>query len=180
MDVDTAMLVTDWDELICNLFEDYDVFGVPYEPIGGFSSGDGKIQTYKNFPNAVWVALKEGLPWGDVSWWPAKESNVLINTEELSDVYSLPKGYQVVRDVGCELPVYCYNKGYKSMSFAYVNPSSSASRVIATDNDYSEEFQYDGVAIVGHQRGSCRNPFRETELSSGFYNAVEKSVGVPS
>ena len=178
-DSDTVMLRNSWDTEICSLLERYDLVGAPYEPIGGFSSGNAKVQTYKNFPTAVWVALRRGIAWEQVSWWPAKEKNIPIDTQELSEIYNLPMGYQVVRDVGWHLCRFAHDKGLKSAVFQHVKPTSGNVRVLNTNNDYNEEYQWRGQAWVGHQRGSSRNPFRRTNMSMVFFQAVEAAIGVP-
>lgn len=179
-DVDTIMLQKNWDTKLIRMFEEYDLMGAPYEPIGGFSSGSAKVQTYKDFPTAVWVALKAGQPWQEMNWWPEKEANITINSKELSETYNLPEGYEVVRDVGWHLCPFAYERGLPALAFEHVKPSSSRVKVLKTDTDYNEEYQHEGDAWVGHQRGSSRNPFRQSDLSVNFFNAVENAVGIPT
>ncbi len=179
-DVDTMMLKGGWDTKLCDMFDDYDLIGAPYEPIGGFSSGSATVQTYKNFPTAVWVALKKDHPWQEVNWWPEKETNIAITSKKLSEIYNLPDGYEVVRDVGWHLCSFSYEKGYQALAFEHVKPSSNRVKVLKTNTDYNEEYQLEGEAWVGHQRGSSRNPFRRTDLSINFFNEVEGAVGIPA
>jgi hypothetical protein len=179
-DVDTILLCNSWDTELCLLLEQYDLIGAPYEKIGGFSSGSTKIQTYKDFPTAVWVALKHGHPWAEVNWWPEKGNNIPINSPELSDIFRLPQGYEVIRDVGWHLCQFSYENNLKSATFDHVKPTSGQVKVLTTDNDYNEEYQWRSKAWIGHQRGSSRNPFRETSMSVKFFQTVEAAIGAPA
>lgn len=178
-DADTSVLSLGWDSTLCDLFERYDLIGAPYEPIGGFSSGKSKTQTYKNFPTAVWVALRAGHPWHEMDWWPAKETNLSIETPVLARTYKLPQGYELVRDVGWALCDFASSRGLKALAFDHVKASDPRVHVLRTGTDYNEEYQLDGAAFVGHQRGSSRNEFRKTDLSKRYFECVEQAVGKP-
>lgn len=179
-DVDTVMLQKNWDKKILELFESYDLIGAPYEPIGGFSSGSTKVQTYKNFPTAVWVAMRDGFCWENVSWWPDKKLNILIDSQEKEKVFGLPIGYELVRDVGWELCQFAYDNDLVIKSFDHVKPSSAHVLALLNASDYNEEYQLDGVAFMAHQRGSSQNPYRQTDLSRAFFNDVEAVTGQPT
>lgn len=109
------MLRHRWDETLCAALRDYDLIGAPYEPIGGFSSGADLVQTYKAFPNAVWVALHGGRDWSAMDWSPAKERPLAIDTAALAALYHLPEGNTLVRDVGWRLPSFCAQRGYRAV-----------------------------------------------------------------
>lgn len=178
-DSDVAMLAKNWDSLIESHFESYDVIGTPYEPIGGFSSGVSKVQTYKDFPNPIWLAVKNGSDISKMDWMPLKEKNIQIETPETSALYNLPMGYEVVCDVGWRFPLFCSENGLNAMAFQQIKPSSEHVQVLRTGKDYNEEYQLNGKALVGHQRGGSRHKFRNTEISSQFYDCVENEVGTP-
>ncbi len=179
-DVDTAMIRHGWDIDMCRLLEEFDLIGAPYENVDGFSSGSSKVQTYKRFPTAVWVAFSDRGDWSGMSWWPLKERNIPIDTEELSALYNLDLGYEVVRDVGWELPGYAAQHEYRHLAFDHVKPSSGRCDVIRTDHDYNEEYQLHGRGFVAHQRGASRHPFRSCDLSITFFDCVEARVGKPN
>ncbi len=172
-DADTAMLMFGWDQCIRNLLTNYDIAGVPYEDIGGYSSGPGLVQTYKRIPNAVWMAWPDRLDLSGINWFPAKEKNISIETDIQSKAYNLPVGYVLVRDVGWELPGFLADGEYSYCAFRHVKPSSLDCKVLKTGFDYHEEYQYEGEPIVGHHRGSHRHGFRRSEMSNAFFDAVE-------
>lgn len=178
-DSDVAMLTRDWDEAVCNLLKTYDIVGTNYEEEGGFTSGKGKNQTFKRLPNAVWIAIRQECDLEGMDWMPSKETNLAIDTHELSETYNLPLGYELVRDIGWRLPALIRERGYKSKATTYVGPTSSEVQVLHTGNDYNQEYHLGGKVFVGHQRGGSRNEFRQTALSIAFYNCVEDAVGAP-
>jgi len=179
-DSDVAMLMRDWDEVIEQQFEDWQLIGTPYEDIGGFSSGNSKVQTYKRFPNPIWMAVREDCDLTELDWMPAKQENIRIDSEAKSELYGLPQAYELVRDVGWRLPSYCQSRGIKAKAMSQIKPSSPDVQVLKTERDYNEEYQLDGKAFVGHQRGGSRHQFRQTDVSTEFYNCVEGAVGLPS
>lgn len=179
-DVDTLIVQRDWDSIICELLERYDVIGAPYEPIGGFTTGNGKIQSYKNTPSAVWLGLSERVDWSTLSWWPNKEENLYISTQKNSDVYGLPIGYEVAKDVGWELCDFIDKHNLKKLCFDHVKPSSAKAKVLINSSDYSEEYQLDGEAFVVHQRGSSQNKFKISDLSKKFLTEVENQTAKPT
>ncbi|NIZ00164.1 hypothetical protein [Thalassospira lucentensis] len=176
-DSDVAVIQKGWDEIIEEELTDVDVIGTPYEPIGGFSSGTSKIQTYKDFPNPIWLAIKDGCDISGMNWMPLKEKNIAIKSQDDSDLYNLPIGYEVVRDVGWRFPQFCKEHNIKAKAFRQIKPSSAEIQVLRTGKDYNEEYQLDGKAFVGHQRGGSRHAFRATDISKSFYECVEKEVG---
>lgn len=184
-DTDTVMLMKGWDDKLLSLLfplapdgtlgATFDVIGTTYEPIGGFSSGDGPVQTYKGRPNATWIAF--GMPsigcFMGRQFGPAKQEHLAITDSEMSARYNLPIGNQLLRDVGWQIPEIIDRNHLRDMGLAHVKPTMGA-RAILTSNDYHEEYQLpDGTPFVGHQRGSMKHPFRGTPISSAFYNAVE-------
>lgn len=178
-DSDVALLTHDWDEKLIELFETYHVIGTTYEPEGGFSSGSGLVQTYKNFPNANWVALRSDMSLDEFNWMPRKNENLQIDTVERSTTFGLPLGYEMVCDVGWYFPEYCAKRGYSALSMEHVKPSSGKTQILMTNNDYNEEYWLFGRAFVGHQRGGSRHVFKQDPMSVAFYACVEEAVGVP-
>jgi hypothetical protein len=178
-DSDVAMLVHGWDLITEKQLKKYHLFGTSYENMGGFSSGHSKVQTYKNFPNANWLAISSECDFQNFDWMPKKEKNIKISDVKKSKIYGLPMGYEMVCDGGWALPSYCDNLGYSSKALLHVKPSDSNVQVLKTKNDYNEEYQLDGRAFVGHQRGGSRHLFRQSKVSVEFYNKVEDAVGTP-
>jgi hypothetical protein len=178
-DSDVAMLIKDWDQIVEDLWEEFHLIGTNYEDIGGFSSGSGKVQTYKQFPNPIWLGIRQDCSLSEVDWMPAKEMNIKIDTEELSQLYNLPIGYELVRDVGWRLPSYCQARDFNFTVLQQVKPKSGLTQVLKTEQDYNEEYQLNGAAFVGHQRGGSRHEFKGCDISTRFYDCVEKAVGIP-
>lgn len=179
-DVDTVVLQKNWDKKLLVLFDNFDVVGAPYEGIGGVTSGSKRLQTYKNLPSAVWVAFREGISLEKVSWWPAKEKNILIDNSVKQEIYGLPDGYEVVCDVGWKLCEFAYENNLFSKLFDHVKPSSQHVKALFNGSDYNEEYQLNGKPFIAHQRGSSQNPYRKTDMSISFFNDVEALTGIPA
>lgn len=178
-DSDVAMIVNGWDEIALRHWKDFDVIATCYEDIGGFSSGSGKVQTYKKLPTPMWFGVREGCDISGMDWMPLKETNLPITTPELSRTYNLPVGYELVRDVGWRIPSFLEANGFRVNVMKHVSPTSPEIQVLKTGHDYSEEYQLDGQAFVGHQRGGSRHEFRRHDMSKRFYECVEAQVGAP-
>jgi hypothetical protein len=176
-DSDCVVLTRDWDHKITDLMREYKAIGTTYEDIGGFSSGDGNVQTYKRIPNFTWIALSPDYEW-DFDAMCDKNSNLLIDTPELSDTFNLPIGYELFREPIWKFPVYLRENAIKHYPLVFVRPTSENARAITTGEDYHTEYQLnDGTPFVGHQRGSLSKAFREHHLSKTFYNACENYLG---
>lgn len=178
-DSDVAMLMHGWDVWMIKELEAYDLIGTPYEPISGFSSGTSQVQTYKDFPNPIWMAIHKKIDITKMDWMPNKEENIEIDSEEKGTLYNLPVGYELVCDVGWRLPKFCKSHSIRAKAFQQVKPSSDKIKILRTSQDYNEEYQYSGRAVVGHQRGGSRHNFRASKVSTRFYECVEQAVGAP-
>lgn len=173
-DTDTVILAESWDRIISSLLETYDVVATCYEGIGGFSSGHGKVQTYKRKPSMTWMAIAPGVDFRGLNADPAKDSNIPIDSDELSELYNLPVRYWLVRDVGWKMPLFLRDNDLDYLVFKQVKPSSQESLIIKTGIDYHEEYHLGSKPFVAHQRGSHRHPFRGNEISQTFYSACDK------
>jgi hypothetical protein len=172
-DTDTVMLEMNWDRRIANLLENTGIVATCYEDIGGFSSGTGKVQTYKRKPSLTWFALSPNHDWRGLDPRPAKDKNILVSTPELSALYNLPIGYELVRDVGWLVPSFLENNRIPFIVFDQIKPTSDASLVLKTGIDYHEEYHLEGIPILAHQRGSHKHPFRGNEISRSFYDSCD-------
>lgn len=173
-DADTVMLLTNWDVLLVDILNKYGIVGTCYEDIGGFSSGAGKVQTYKKLPSMTWFALSGRFHWKSLDPSPKKSSNVEISSKQLSDLYNLPLGYELVRDVGWKLPRYLRDNNIQSIVFDQIKPTSKKAMALKTEIDYHEEYHFEGIPILAHQRGSHKHEFRKSSISSSFYDACDK------
>ena len=175
-DTDTVMLMRGWDRKLAEILETYGILGTSYEPIGGFSSGDGTIQTYKNLPSMTWLALSPKFDFRQLDPKPDKRTNIAIDSQELSDLYNLPTGYELVRDVGWRLPEYLRDHGIPSAVLDHIKPTSPDALAVRSGNDYHEEYQWAGAPFLAHQRGSHQHKFRENPISSDFYDSCESYI----
>jgi hypothetical protein len=175
MDSDSVTLARGWDTYVNETFKKKNIgcIGTRYEDVGGFSSGISKFQTYKGVPNFIWIALNPEHDWSDFDATPQKHIPVNITTEELSQIYGLPVGYQVLCDGAWKLPEYLHKHKFAYEGFRQIKPSSEESIILRGLNDYHEEYHVNGKPFVVHQRGSSKHAFRQG-LSKGFYDAIDK------
>lgn len=173
-DTDTVMLQPHWDLIVSELLESNGIVGTCYEDIGGFSSGNGKIQTYKRKPSLTWFALSPKFCWRRLDPSPAKHKNLPINDDETSKLYNLPIGYELVRDVGWRVPNYLEEYDIPFLVFDQIKPTSDQAMALKTGIDYHEEYHLDGMPFVAHQRGSHQHPFRGNDISQSFYDSCDE------
>jgi hypothetical protein len=175
-DSDTVVLAKGWDDYlrIKLIDEGIGMIGASSEDIGGFSSGSSQIQMAKNIPTTTWSALSPVKKWRALKAMPSKDSNILVNTDLLAQIYNLPVGYQVYRDVGWQIPQYLYDNGISYQSWRQLKPAGEA-LILKGLSDYNEEYHVEGgVPFLAHQRGSLRHAYRSHGISDRFYNAIDQ------
>jgi hypothetical protein len=174
-DSDTVIVKQGWDDILRKKFfdENFDIVGGTYEDVGGFSSGTGKVQTYKKIPTLTWCALSPRNDWRDLNVLPNKSHMIQINTDELSVTYNLPKGYVVFGEVGYQIPQYLRDKNLSYEGWRQIKPTSSESIILSGLCDYHEEFHVDNEPFFVHHRGSLRHPFRLNKMSNDFYDRLD-------
>lgn len=177
MDSDTVVIAKGWDDFIrISLIERrIGMIGTAVEDLGGFTSGAGNIQMAKNLPTVAWCALSPLHIWHNLKAMPRKQKNISITNEELSKIYNLPVGYQVLCDVAWQIPEYLHTNKISYQAWRQLKPSKDAS-VLKGLTDYHEEYHLsepDSCPFVVHQRGSMRHQYRGDRVSQGFYNAVD-------
>jgi len=175
MDSDSVTLAKGWDTYINERFNysNLGCIGTRYEDIGGFSSGTSKFQTYKSAPNFIWMALSPRHYWGDLDAEPQKHIPIDITTEEMSKIYGLPIGYQVLCDGAWRLPEYLHKHKFTYEGFRQIKPSSQESVVLHGLSDYHEEYHVNGKPFVIHQRGSSKHVYRQG-VSKDFYAGADR------
>lgn len=176
-DGDTVPLIKGWDIALKTIFNSgIKIIGTTYEDVGGWSSGPGKGQTYKNIPNFSWAALAPGLPWWEVDVIPLKAQLLPISNQELSETFNLPIGYELLCDGGWQLPIFLkkYNAPFNAMT--HIKANSPNALIVKGLEMYNEEYHLNGMPYVVHQRGSSTHRFRKHDLSIKFYNAVDAHV----
>ena len=183
-DVDTAFLVRDWDVVVHSLLETYGFVGSTYEKIGGFCTGDVMIQTYKDRPCMTWSAISVDASEvfktsKTLNLQPFKQKNLKIDTQELSETFGLPVGYELLRDAAWQLPQFLRENKISFKTLFHARPTVEA-LVVRTGENYNEEYQLNGIPFVAHQRGSMKHPFRKpwsgVNTSGNFYDIVDKHV----
>jgi len=180
VDSDTVVLAKGWDDYVRNELLDRGtgICGATFEDIGGFSSGNGTNQTFKGIPYTAWLAMSPAHRWRDLKVVPSKSNTLNITNEGQAKIYNLPVGYQVLCDVGWQIPEYLHSRNINYVGWKHLKGSGTAI-VLKGLGDYHEEFHVDGdVPFVAHQRGSLRHPYRNGGVSTGFYNAIDKWLAV--
>lgn len=175
-DGDSIVLMKNWDEKLQELCEKFGVVGTTYEDIGGFSSGDGPVQTYKKIPNVTWCAFSNRYNFSfDASC--DKSSNLLIDSQELSDTFNLPIGKSLLREPAWQMPIFLKKENINFLPLVFVRPKSGLAKAVLTNEDYHTEYQLDdGTPFVAHQRGSMSKAFRVHPLSKTFYDVCEEYI----
>lgn len=172
-DGDCVVLAKNWDLHIEKILETHGIVGTTYEDIGGFSSGNGPVQTYKRIPNFTWAALSPRHSW-NFDAMCQKQENLPIDSDELSKTFNLPVGTSLLREGNWRLPIHLRENGIPYYSLKFVRPTSGDAKAVLSGEDYHTEYQLeDGSPFVAHQRGSMSKAFRHHHLSKTFYDACE-------
>ena len=183
-DTDVVLLAKDWDQRIVDAMmmgeRRLGVIGTRLEDIGGFSSGDTKFQQYKKKPTTTWMALSPHHDFCDLRVMPDKKNVIEVVSQELSNLYNLPVGFFVVKDTGWQIPSYLHDHNIPYLALDIVKPTSEQAKALKGANPYHDEFQWDGLPFLAHQRGSMTHRFRIDPLSIDFYEACDRYLGNPS
>ena len=182
-DTDTAVVARGWDSMIVEALTEsqrYGILGVPYEDIGGFSTGVVLHQTYKRIPTMTWMAMSPHFDFRTLEARPDKGTAIELDTEELSKIYNLPVGFSVLKDVGWQIPGFIHHHGIPYLALNLVSPASPLAKPLAGTAPYHDEFHWDGIPFLAHQRGSMKHRFRIDPLSRDFYDACDTYLGNPS
>lgn len=172
-DSDTVMLVNSWDVITENILKEVGIFGTSYEKIGGYSSGSSDVQTYKNLPNATWIAMSKKYDFSKIDMTPDKGNHLLISNNELAELYQLPVGYKLLKDSGWQIPSYLKDNNIPYKTLSHEKPTENA-KILKTGKNYHEEYQLDDKPFLAHQRGSLSKEFRKHELSKSFYDTLDQ------
>lgn len=175
-DSDTVLVCKNWDETILDHMKEtkVSVVGTSYEELGGFSSGNSRVQTFKTKPNAIWCVVDEKaskiLRNIDMS---ANIETMLITDESMSQTFGIPVGYHLLRDTGWQ-----FAKLFtKDIKYTCLNIARDDKKHVLINNvDYNEEYHLNNIPFVCHQRGSRKNQFKQTEISKKFYENCEHYV----
>jgi hypothetical protein len=103
----------------------------------------------------------------------------VIDTPELSDIYGLPLGFELVRDTGWQIPMFIKENKLSYQVLDLVKPTENRSRVLSNLNPYHDEFHLNDEPFLVHQRGSMTHLFRRDKLSKDFYDSVDKYLNFP-
>jgi hypothetical protein len=180
-DSDTVMLQYGWDDIISDVLRKCDIAGGAYEDVGGYSTGSGKLQTYKMLPSGVWFAVHtmNGIDWSKLDMSQGEIKSIPIDTDELSRLYNLPVGYEMFsKEMGWRIPQFIHDHKLKCTTLVQRKPTKDA-KIVRTNNDYHEEYWLpDGTPIIAHQRGSRQHVFRSVPFSGPFYDACEAHINM--
>ena len=181
-DTDITILMQDWDLALEKLLVGPDAVGVvatKMEPLGGFNSGQTKIQHYKEKPTTTWMAMSPQFDFSGLKVMPDKENYISVDTQELADLYQIPVGYLVLKDTGWQVPAYLHDNKIPFLTLDIHKPTAPESIVLKGCSPYHDEFHLQGKPFLAHQRGSMKHRFRIDPLSCGFYDACDKYLGTP-
>lgn len=181
-DVDVMMLRRNWDLELKQLHEAHgiDIVGTQHEKIGGFISGNSKLQQYKSLPSTTWFAVKKGIHLPEMDLKPDKQNPLDIDTVELSKIFNLPVGFSLFKDTGWRLPTYFADQSITTAVLDLIKPTDSASVVLQGESPYHDEFHLQGKPFLAHQRGSMNHVYRIDKLSAGFYFACDDYLNFPT
>jgi hypothetical protein len=182
-DTDVVMLMNEWDRpIVADMMNGsgYGIIGTRLEDINGFSSGTTKYQQYKKKPTTTWMALSPHYDFSRLRVRPDKVNEIEVMTQELSALYNLPVGYVVVKDTGWQIPSYLEENAIPYFALDIVKPTDPAAKALCGTSPYHDEFQWDGVPYLAHQRGSMTHRFRIDPLSVDFYDACDAYLGNPA
>jgi len=181
-DTDVVLLLKNWDKMLVDTMisqKRFGIVGTRLEDIGGFSSGETKYQQYKKKPTTTWMALSSEYDFSSLQVRPDKNNVIEVTNEELSKLYNLPIGYFVVKDTGWQIPSYLQDRQIPYFALEIVKPTSTQSIALKGTNPYHDEFQWEGVPFLAHQRGSMTHRFRIDPLSVDFYDACDRYLENP-
>lgn len=180
-DTDVVIVADRWNEKVERelIEKKTDVLGTQLEKIGGFSSGDSIFQQYKGKPSTTWLAFAPRIDTEGLSTSPCKGTNLRIDSPELSHLYGLPIGFELVRDTGWQIPSFLQEKELSYQVLEHVKPTESKAVVLKNTSPYHDEFHLDDQPFLVHQRGSMTHLFRYDALSRDFYDAVDVYLNSP-
>ena len=187
-DADVCILVKNWDILLLKfltspssqIIKPAGVIGVTYENIDGFSSGNSEIQTYKNAPTLTWCLFMPDYDFTNLDASSEKNNLLQINSAQLSKIFGIPQGYSLLKDVGWQLPLFLVKNSIPYLVFDHIKPSNSDAKILGGAGDYHDEFHYNKIPFLVHQRGSMKHSFRLSKFSKEFYNRVDKYLDYPN
>lgn len=132
--------------------------------------------SYFNTPNLIWMILSPNYDFTNLQTVPQKQFHPEINTQELSQVYNIPIGYKLLRDVGWQIPEYLANNKIPFESWYLYKSWKPGAIVINGLADYHEEYQVEGIPFVLHHRGGSRHRFKSPGMSETFFARVEPYI----
>jgi hypothetical protein len=189
-DVDVFIVRKNWDDVlkqqvllqtptISNL-KSIGILGTTYENFSGFSSGTSTTQNYKNKPTLTWCALSPDYDFKFMKVMPDKANVLLIDDDNLSEIYELPIGFSLLKDVGWQLPLYLHENSIPYKVFEHIKPTDDKSIVLRDAYPYHDEFHLNGSPFLVHQRGSMKHVYRLDKISRNFYSKVDNYLNKPA
>lgn len=172
-DGDALVAAKGWDSYVRRrIAEGVGMMGTTYEDLGGFSSGNDHVQTYKKLPTFTWAVINSNYDWKSLDVMPNKDHRVKIDTAKLSTMYNLPIGYSVFGEAAWQIPRFIHDTAMPNEGWRQLKPSKEAI-VLKGLTDYHEEFHVGGVPFIVHHRGSIKHAYRGNKVSNAFFKAVD-------
>lgn len=182
-DTDVVIFEQGWDNRLVDVMIErklYGIVGTRLEDIGGFSTGETQYQQYKKKPSTTWMALSPDYDFSGLQVRPDKDNVIEVKDQALAVLYNLPIGYFVVKDTGWQIPSFLDQHKIPYFALEIVKPTAANARALAGADPYHDEFHWDGVPFLAHQRGSMTHYFRIDPLSVDFYDACDRYLGGPA
>jgi hypothetical protein len=180
-DVDVLIIRKNWDDVLRDEFLEKatGILGTTYENFSGFSSGTSTTQNYKNKPTLTWCAFSPNYDFKLMKVMPDKLNVLKIDNEYLSDIFGLPIGFSLLKDVGWELPFFLHDNLIPFKIFEHIKPTDSKSIVLKGAYPYHDEFHLNGIPFLVHQRGSMKHVYRLDSISRDFYWKIGEFLNQP-
>jgi hypothetical protein len=110
---------------------------------------------------------------------PDKLNVLKIDNQYLSDIFGLPIGFSLLKDVGWELPFFLHDNQIPFKIFEHIKPTDSKSIVLKGAYPYHDEFHLNGIPFLVHQRGSMKHVYRLDSISRDFYCKIGEFLNQP-
>lgn len=204
VDCDIAIFYKDWDQCIIDELKNVDIFGVNY---GVYNS------CYRKFPSAFFMGLNkklvESIKNKDIfkAQFEVKEyfderynmnfkflksgskcgkdiGRLKIDDEEKSKIFSREVGHLMGCDICWELPIYCYQNGFKSKSInkaIRIKKGGNNERNIIFDEIGSlrktvVEWKYKGQTFLVHLSRSRKKRITDLKWEQGCKNYIDNNL----
>ena len=147
-DSDTFLLARNWDDAIVDFIKN----GVGVVGTAFYPSATTDPQPYAGKPNTNWLALSPKFSWRKLGVTPFVGHNTNVDTESKSQLWNIPIGSQLVRNVAWQIPEYLHSNKIpfeclflksndKFEEYVLPNGTSFVARMLASSKYVSKDLQ---------------------------------------